>query len=166
MKHWKILFKVFSLSVALAGTLYSIYLINSQHSVDFLNSLGFGDTRKTFNWCPNRLQKLEGLVTAWSLEGDSRQWLISKNGESAQIVDSLAIEKWLAKYCSLAVVPLKSEKILDLKFSPLWRAHFNDGSTALVYIQRPDIFQINELTFQSNELQQALLELHSLLKVP
>ncbi len=146
-------------------TIYSIYMLNSQHSVDLFSSLGISTSQKTFNWCPDRLKKIEGLSSSWSLEEKDRQWLLQMNSAPLLTVDYLEIEKWLAQYCSVSVTPYPPEKLLDLKLNPLARLNFNDGTQALFYHKDFQVFQINELTFESQEMQQALAELKTLLKI-
>lgn len=162
--NWKVLFKISSLGLALVITVYSMYLLNSQHSVDFLESLGF-TSQKTFNWCPDRLKKAEGLSSTWTLEEKDRQWLLQVPASSPLTVDYLEIEKWLAQHCSVHVLPYPKEKLLDLKLIPLAKLHFNDGTQALIYHKDFKTFQINELTFESAEMQAALSALRDLLKI-
>lgn len=164
--NWKLWFKAGSLFVALFATVFSIYLLNSQHSVDFLSSLGFSSSQKTLNWCTERLRKAEGLSHNWSLEEKDGQWLLITADSKELRVDYLEIEKWLAKYCSVDITPYPKEKLLDLKLSPFARILFNDESRALIYQKDFTIFQINEYTFESRELQEGLLALQNLLKIP
>lgn len=164
--NWKVFLKISTLVLALMVTTYSIYILNSQHSVDLFSSLGISTSQKTFNWCPDRLKKIEGLNANWNLEEKDRKWILQVNSSPPLTVDYLEIEKWLAQYCSVSVTPYSSEKLLDLKLSPLAKLNFNDGSQALFYHRDFKIFQINELTFESQEMQQALIALQSLLKIP
>lgn len=163
--NWKLWFKAGSLVIALSATLFSIYLLNSQHSVDFLSSLGFTSSQKTLNWCNERLRKAEGLSQSWTLEEKNGQWMLQISDSQEFVVDYLEVEKWLAKYCSVHITPYPTEKILDLKLSPFARIHFSDKSNALIYQKDFSVFQINEITFESAELQEGLLSLKDLLKI-
>ncbi|MBY0385649.1 hypothetical protein K2X05_10880 [bacterium] len=164
--NWKLWFKAGSLVIALSATVFSIYLLNSQHSVDFLSSLGFSSSQKTLNWCSDRLRKAEGLSQPWSLEEKNGQWMLQTSSSQEFVVDYLEVEKWLAKYCSVHITPYPPEKILDLKLSPFARIQFGDKSTALIYQKDFSVFQINEITFESKEMQEGLFAIKNLLKIP
>jgi hypothetical protein len=163
--NWKVFLKISSLVLALMVTVYSIYMLNSQHSVDLFSSLGISTSQKTFNWCPDRLKKIEGLNSTWSLEEKDRKWILQMKSSPPLTVDYLEIEKWLAQYCSVSVRPYPSDKLLELKLTPLAKLNFNDGTQALFYHKDFQVFQINELTFESQEMQQALGALRTLLKL-
>lgn len=163
--NWKVLFKITTLTIALSATMYSIYLLNSKHSGDFFASLGLSSSTKTLNWCPERLRKAEGLSSSWTLQEKDRQWVLQRQGEPEVFVDYLDIEKWLARYCVIPVKPYPAEKLLDLKLSPFVRLNFNDGNQILIYQQNGLVFQINELTFESEEMSAGFKDLQSLLKV-
>ena len=162
--NWKLGFKMLTLGTALSATLYSMYLLNSQHSSDFFTSLGFTSSQ-TLTWCSDRLQKAEGMTSAWTLEAQERQWVLTLPGQTPVLVDALEIEKWLARYCSISIQPLPREKILEMKFDPSARIFFNDGQKTLLYQKDQRFFQMNEVTFESAEFQEALLQLGQLLKV-
>lgn len=164
--NWKLWFKAGSLCIALFATVFSIYLLNTQHSVDFLSSLGFSSSQKTLNWCNDRLRKAEGLALPWSLEEKNGQWKLKIADANELVVDYLDVEKWLAKYCSVQITPYPSEKILDLKLAPFARILFSDQSSVLIYQKDFSVFQINEITFESRELREGLLALKDLLKLP
>lgn len=163
--NWKVLFKVITLTIALSATVYSIYLLNSKHSGDFFASLGLSSASKTLNWCPERLKKAEGLAGAWTLEEKDRQWILQRPGQPEVFVDYLDIEKWLARYCVIPVTPYPADKLLDLKLLPFAKLNFNDGKQILIYQQEGRVFQINELTFESEEMSKGFKDLQSLLKV-
>ena len=163
--NWKLWFKAGSLLIALFATVFSIFLLKTQHSVDFLSSLGFSSSQKTLNWCNDRLRKAEGLSQTWSLEEKNGQWLQQTNDGKEFIVDYLEVEKWLAKYCSVHIAPYPVEKILDLTLSPFARIQFSDKSNVLIYQKDFSIFQINEITFESKELQEGMTALKYLLKI-
>ncbi len=162
--NWKLGFKALTLGIALSATVYSMYLLNSQHSTDFFTSLGFTSS-KSLTWCTDRLQRVEGMTTPWTLESKERQWILTLPQQSPVRVDPLAVEKWLARYCTVSIQPLSSEKILELKLTPSARLFFNDGQKALLYQKELLFFQINEVTFESHEFQEALRQLSQLLKV-
>lgn len=162
---WKLWFKAGSLLIALFATVFSIYLLNSQHSVDFLSSLGFSSSQKTLNWCNERLRKAEGLSQTWSLEEKNGQWILQTADSKELVVDYLEVEKWLAKYCSVEIASYPTEKILDLKLTPFARIYFSDQSSALIYQKDFSVFQINEITFESVELQEGFFALKNLLKI-
>jgi hypothetical protein len=163
--NWKIGFKIFTLLTALSATVFSIYLLNSQHSSDFFSSLGFGSSSQNLNWCSDRLKKAEGLFSDWSVEEKDRQWVLQKNNTSV-VVDYLEVEKWLARYCAVKISPVSKEKILDLKLEPFARFFFNDGNKVLIYQKENTIFQFNEVIFTSEEMSSAFASLKNLLKVP
>lgn len=151
--------------IALSATVYSIYLLNSKHTGDFFASLGLSSATRTLNWCPERLRKAEGLSSSWTLEEKDHNWIIKRQGEAEVVVDYLDIEKWLARHCVIPVTPYPTEKILDLKLSPFARLHFNDGNQILIYQQNGTVFQINELTFESDEMSTGFKDLQRLLKI-
>jgi hypothetical protein len=162
--NWKFGFKILTLTIALSATLFSIYLLNSQHANDFFTSLGFSSASKNLNWCTDRLKKAEGLNSEWSLEEKDRQWILQKNNTTT-IVDYLDIEKWLARYCAVQITELANEKILDLNLQPFARLLFNDGGKVLIYQKDGKYFQLNEVTFESKEMSDAFSEIKNLLKI-
>jgi hypothetical protein len=162
--NWKVGFKAVTLSIALTATLYSMYLLKSHHATDFFTSLGFSSSR-TLTWCPDRLLKLEGLSASWTLESIERKWVLSGIQQQPVFIDPLDMEKWLARYCTIKIEPLSREKILELKLNPSARFIFNDGQKTLLYQKDQRIFQMNEITFESQEFQQALVQLSQLLKI-
>jgi len=165
--NWKMAFKIATLLIALTATVYSMYLLNTGHSTDFMVSLGLGQKTQSLNWCENRLTKLESAEPgkAWILQNVDRQWQISIDNGEAKTVQYLDVEKWLAKYCTLDIQLYNNEKVLDLHIEPFARATFNDGKDAKIYILGDDIFQINEVIFRSHEFKTGLADLHSLLKI-
>lgn len=157
--------KLFTLLIAFSATLYAIFILKTGHMNDFWVSLGFNTSEQTLNWCSNRLIKLESLTeTKWKLEENSQKWQISKDEESPLDVDYVEVEKWLAKYCFLKIIPFKDKNLLDMQFKPFAKASFNDGSKVLIYTFNGEVFQINEVIFKSQEMVSALKDLKNLLK--
>lgn len=155
--------KFVTLSIALGFTLFSIYLLNTQHVPDFLNSLGFSQNQ-TFNWCVERVLKIESLSEQkWSLYEDQQKWWIIRGEQPPAEMNYLAVEKWFAQYCSIEIEELKSEKIFDLPMTHLARVIFNNSSTATMHWRGGDIYQINQTVYESREMTEALASLRSLL---
>ncbi len=161
--NWKVLFKVSTLLIALIATVYSIYLLNTGHTKDFLNSLGFSGSGKTLHWCTDRLEKAEGLNQTWSLQQEGLQWILRNDSGQELIVDSLVVEKWLAQYCMLDVQPYPREKILETRLAPFVKFIFKDTQQVLIYQKDFQVFQMNEQTFESEDLKQGLLALNRML---
>jgi len=165
--NFKVAFKVLTLLIALSATVYSMYLLNSSHTSDFMTSLGFGSQSQSLNWCSNRMTKMMGAVPElpWILEEKDQQWMFSGGGEPPKRMEYLDIEKWLAKYCILKIEIYRGDDMLDFKLQPFAFVTFNDGQVAKIYRLGEDIFQINEVTFKSKEFEDAVKELKDLLKI-
>ncbi len=159
---WKLLFKITTLLIALSATVVSIYLLNTGHTKDFLNSLGFTSSGETLHWCSDRLLKAEGLNTKWSLQEIDRQWILRNEQGRDLVVDYLDVEKWLAKYCMLEIQPYPREKILSTPLSPFLKLMFKDNKQVLIYQKDMQVFQMNEHTFESKDLKEGLLALQQL----
>lgn len=162
---FKFIFKSLTLVLALGMTIYCIYLLNQGHLTDFMGSLGMGEYSKTFNWCTNRVTKMESLSkTTWTLEEKDKKWLVSTNGGEPLTLDYLAVEKWFAKYCLVRIQVYRNENLLDKHLEPFAKAQFNDGTLARIYTLEGDVFQINEVIFKSPQMKEGLAELQRLLK--
>ncbi len=161
--NWKVLFKLTTLFIALSATVFSIYMLNSGHTKDFLNSLGFSTSGRTLHWCSDRLLKAEGLNSDWSLQEQDRKWVVRNPAKQELVVDYLEVEKWLAKYCMLEVLPYPKEKILDTPLSPFMKIVFKDNHQVLIYQKDMTVFQLNEQTFESEEFKEGLQALERLL---
>jgi hypothetical protein len=162
---WKVLFKITMLLTALSATVFSMYLLNTGHTKDFLNSLGFSGSGKTLHWCSDRLLKAEGLNKNWSLQEIDRQWIVRNENNQALVVDYLAVEKWLAQYCMLDIQPYPREQILNTPLAPFLKILFKDNKQVLIYQKDMQVFQINEHTFESADLREGLLALQKLLGI-
>lgn len=157
-------FKIFALSSALCMTVFAIYLLNSGHSVDFWSSLGFQAGGQQLNWCPDRIVKIEGTTNSpWTVFEKEQKWMMQKDSTSYEIT-YLEMERWLARYCSVKIYLYKKPDLIDKKFQPFAKITFNDQSTALIYKSQPELYQINEVIFSSDEFQQGLVDLQSLVK--
>jgi hypothetical protein len=161
--NWKLLFKITTLMIALSATVVSMYLLNTGHTKDFLSSLGLASSGKTLHWCSDRLLKADGLNKNWSLQEIDRQWILRNDRGQELIVDYLEVEKWLAKYCMLEIQPYPREKILSTPMSPFLKLFFKDNKQVLIYQKDMQVFQMNELTFESADLKEGLLALQRLL---
>ncbi len=160
--NWKLLFKITTLLIALSATVVSMYLLNTGHTKDFLNSLGFSSSGETLHWCSDRLLKAEGLSKKWSLQEVERQWILRNDQGRELVVDYLEVEKWLAKYCMLDIQPYPREKILSTTLSPYLKLIFKDNKQVLIYQKDMQVFQMNEHTFESADLKEGLLALQGL----
>jgi hypothetical protein len=162
----KFIFKAFFLLLALTATLYSIYLLDTGHMGDFWTSLGIGNKGQSLIWCSSRVTQLEDAKNkGWMLEEKNQQWQITKLSDTKNL-NYLDLEKWLAKYCTLEITIYNNPDILDMHLEPFAVARFNDGTSAKIYtLGDKNIFQINEVIFQSREFEQALQELKDLLKI-
>jgi hypothetical protein len=165
--NWKLALKVSTLLIALSVTLYSMYLLNTGHSTDFMVSLGLGEKSQSLNWCSNRMVKLESAEPgeAWILQEVDKKWQLSVDSAEPKNVEYLDVEKWMAKYCILDIQVYRNEKILDMHSTPFANATFNDGTQAHIFILDEDLFQINEVTFRSYEFKNGIADLKALLKI-
>lgn len=158
--------KFLSLSIALSVTLYSIYLLNTKHVPDFLSSLGFNSSTQSFNWCVDRVTKIESLSQqSWSLFEQNGKWMVTRGTSPPAELDYLSVEKWFAQYCTLEVVELKSEKIFDLPMEHFAKISFNNSTTANIQLRGGNKYQINQTVFESTEMTAALAELRALLAI-
>ena len=164
--NWKFLLRLSILLLALGATVFSMYLLNTGHTKDFLNSLGFSTSGKTLHWCSDRLLKAEGLSNKWSLQEIDRKWILKNEGGQELVVDYLEVEKWLAKYCMLDIQPYPREKILNTPLSPFMKIMFKDNKQVLIYQKDLQVFQINEHTFESEDLKDGLQALQKLFGLP
>ncbi|MCC6138531.1 MAG: hypothetical protein IT287_07850 [Bdellovibrionaceae bacterium] len=162
----RLISKLVFLFVALSATIYSAILLNNGHMNDFWTSLGFSKNSQSLNWCTDRLLVLSGTKNNlnWTLKEQDRKWVIIKNETDTKQLDYLDIEKWLAKYCILDIVPSKDIAMLDMPVEHLATASFNDSSSVKIF-KLGNMYQINHVTFTSPELQKGLEELMDLLKI-
>ncbi len=164
--NWKVLFKATTLLIALSATVFSIYLLNTGHTTDFLKSLGFSGSGESLHWCSDRLLKAEGLASEWSLQEIDRQWIVRDSSQKELVVDYIQFEKWLAEYCMLDIQPYPREKILNTRLTPFLKMTFKDNQKVLIYQKDLQVFQINEQTFESENFKEGLLSLTRLLGLP
>lgn len=162
----KWIIKASTLIVALVLTLFSIYQLNSKHVPDFFSSLGFTEATQTFNWCTDRVAKMESLSEKkWILFEENLKWKISRDEQPASEMNYLAVEKWFAQYCTVHVKELKSEKIFDLPLTHFAKITYNNGSTANFHFRGGNVYQINQVVFESVEMTEALEALRNLLTI-
>lgn len=159
--------KISFLLLALAATLYAVIQLNTGHMNDFWTSLGIGKSTQSLNWCNDRLLSLSGTENnvSWTMQEENGKWVVIKNSTDKKTLEYLDVEKWLAKYCILNIETHK-EDALSLAVTPIATASFNDKTTARLFaLGDKNVYQINTVIFTSDEFQQALADLKTLLKL-
>lgn len=165
MTNFKFIFKITTILGALAMTVYCIYLLNQGHLTDFLGSVG-SPYSETLNWCSNRIVKIEAYNQTWTLEEKDKKWMITKGDQTPQTLEYLDVEKWLAKYCQVHIQIYRNSSLLDKPITPIAKAYFNDGKTALISVLGENTYQIADVSFKSIEMTEGLADLKKLLALP
>ncbi|MCB0361596.1 MAG: hypothetical protein KDD35_02680 [Bdellovibrionales bacterium] len=116
---------------------------------------------ESWSWCDTRVESIE--MGDHRLYQKGQQWLVTKAQEALQ-VNAVEVEKWLAKYCQIEIVPIPLEGQDLNNYSPLILVRFIDG-TQKEFLGTPEgVFLAENRTFSSDEWQQALQDLEFILK--
>jgi hypothetical protein len=118
------------------------------------NSLSVNDQTaelRQWNWCATRVTGIESLGR-WGISQQKRKWI--RSGELAGELDFIAVEKWLAQFCSVLVTPVKA--LVDEAFTESLRIQFVNGATDEVRRHPNGTYFWKGQTFTSPEFDAAL----------
>ena len=152
--------------LGLALTLYAIYTLNSHGLNPRVRALlGLsqedGSTEKSFhiNWCSTRVI---GLIQPEKLKvsQEGQNWVREDNGSNS-VVDFIAMEKWLARSCSVQAKKVNTT-VTSASFLPTLFVKFVDGEVDVIRRNSQGVYLWRGQTFTSLDFDSAVAELSRL----
>ena len=151
IRYW---LSILVLITSLSATIAAIYLLKSGHMTQFWTSLGFQAKENILNWCDERVHSIYFYEKDAKIIEESGKWFWRSSEDVT--LDYLTMEKWLARYCHLAVAPAK---ISDGETTALFEVEFINGDRVSFHGLDDDHIQVRGTIYQSPTLRKAFKEL-------
>jgi hypothetical protein len=125
-----------------------------------LNHGGFPDrgSETALNLCPSRIAWMESATDGAHIEQRQNRWMRTlPNSESAEL-DPIAVEKWLSRFCSVAIQGITDNASLE----PALTVGYVAQSPTVVLRTKSGTYQAFGKSFQSGDLDEVLHKLPEL----
>lgn len=116
---------------------------------------------KKLSWCETRVKGLR--AGGFALEQKDRDWVWATEAKATP-VNFLDVEKWLARYCTIPIMPdnRESETAQKDSFKPVLRVSFIKGGDVELLKSEQGLYSWRGQVFRSYEMNKALEALHGL----
>ncbi|MDZ4661496.1 MAG: hypothetical protein SGJ18_07725 [Pseudomonadota bacterium] len=120
---------------------------------------GVSSSAESLRWCETRVKSLQ-TKSGLKVEQEGMNWITVAPEKKG--LDTVAIEKWLAKYCTLAIQDPRPPPFVPTKNDELLAVEFIDGEKSSFALTPSGFLTWDGLLFKSEQFETMVAELKKL----